>query len=1202
MTNSTPSVETILAQAVEIAAPAERRAFVDAACAGDVELQRRVERLIANHFRAGDFLERPAVAMGRDEAAVREAARDRASATGIDRDADGDRHPACPPPSTADETGDFAPGGAAETTTQGSEEGRGPRPAAGGATPRPWPAIPGYELVKKLDQGGMGVVYLARQTGLNRLVAVKMIRAGGQARPEHFVRFRIEAEAVARLRHPHILQIFDIGEVDGLPYFSLELLEGGSLDERLAGTPQPGRQAAELMIVLGRAVHVAHEAGIVHRDLKPSNVLFTADGIPKITDLGLAKRMESDSRQTESVAIMGSPSYMAPEQARGHSRYVGPPADVYAMGAILYEMLTGRPPFKGETPIETVRQVVDDEVVPPSRLVPKVARDLETICLKCLNKDPSKRYTSALALADDLERLRDGETILARRTPALERGIKWARRRPLHAAGLAAAALVVLGLPLGAAYYEHETGRRAVGLMREGSRLEDEARSARSAAELSSVRVKLASLRDRLDREDPRRIEGLPRRIRVAVADVDRRFKDEQGREEKEKLDRAERQRLQEFFLLRYRAQLAAAEFELDPSSRQARLREAARLALAVYAGDPRAIDGDWSPADSLPEALSDAEKKRVAEGCYDLLLMLSQATTKPAVGLKVLDRASRLRPEPTAAYHLRRADCLARAGDRAGRTREERLAGDRSPVTALDHFLIGRERMGQRRWIEAIESLDRSLRLDPDQLAARLLLAIADVNVEPKRLGQARDHLDDCVRTQPELIELYLLRARVHGEEGNQALRRIESARPGDRPSLRRQAEAAFNAALDDYDIALKHLPSDDFRYVLLVNRGGMLLQAGRYEESLADLEAAVALRPALYHAHSTLGQLHQRTGRLDEASAAFGRAVERVEDPAARVALLRTRALLHADRRGATSVQRAAALHDLDEVLRLELPTAPERAEDQVNRARLFFGGGRFEAAFEASRDAIRLAPNHPAAHQLRISALMALKRYDEVLDSCDAYLVEGKPTVELLEIRGLARVARRSFSGAVADYTRALELRRDLDAATRSRLLNHRGWAYQFADAPRLALDDFEGSLALVQEQSAAHAGRGLARVRLGEWRAAVADAEAAIRLAHGDSSAGDGSRDDAQAEFNAARIYAQAVEYAAAEVGREGERAIARYRGYRARALGLLDRVLRTVTDPARREEILGDPALRPLRLAPTRATSRRRGTAADDTAR
>ena len=316
--------------------------------------------------------------------------------------------------------------------------------------PTDWPTIPGYDILQRLGEGGMGVVYKARHRGLNRLVALKMIRGGSQARADHLSRFRVEAEAVARLRHPNIIQIYDIGEADGLPFVALELLDGGSLDDRLAGTPQPGNQAAELMVTLARAVHVAHQAGIVHRDLKPTNVLYTSDGVPKITDFGLAKRIDSDDGQTESGQIMGSPSYMAPEQARGHSRNVGPPADVYALGAILYDMLTGRPPFKGETPMETVRQVLDDDPVTPSRLVPRVPRDLETICLKCLHKDPAKRYESAQALADDLERYLRGEPILARRTAVWERGAKWARRRPFAATLLALAATAILGGFLGA--------------------------------------------------------------------------------------------------------------------------------------------------------------------------------------------------------------------------------------------------------------------------------------------------------------------------------------------------------------------------------------------------------------------------------------------------------------------------------------------------------------------------------------------------------------------------------------------------------------------------------------------------------------------------------------------------------------------------------------------------------------------------------
>ena len=235
---------------------------------------------------------------------------------------------------------------------------------------------------------------------------------------------------------------------------SLELLEGGTLKDRLNGTPQAGRAAAELIATLAETIQAAHRVGIVHRDLKPSNILFSVEGVPKITDFGLAKRLGSDSDQTESGQVMGSPSYMAPEQAQGRAKDAGPTADVYSLGAVLYELLTGRPPFRGETPLATMHQVANDDPVPPSRLVPKVARDLETICLKCLEKNPHSRYDSAAALADDLQHYLNGEPIKARPTSSWERGIKWTRRHPVPATVMIAS--VVVGISLVVAYIRYQ--------------------------------------------------------------------------------------------------------------------------------------------------------------------------------------------------------------------------------------------------------------------------------------------------------------------------------------------------------------------------------------------------------------------------------------------------------------------------------------------------------------------------------------------------------------------------------------------------------------------------------------------------------------------------------------------------------------------------------------------------------------------------
>ncbi len=328
------------------------------------------------------------------------------------------------------------------------------------------PKVPGFEVLGELGRGGMGVVYLARQTLLNRKCALKMILAGEHAGPEAAVRFLAEAEAVARLSHPNVIRIHAIGEHEGSPYLELEYAEAGNLERRLDGKPWTVRQAVELVEALARGVAEAHRLGIVHRDLKPANVLLTREGVPKVTDFGLARCIGVDSGLTLAESIIGSPSYMAPEQAFGRAREAGPRADVYSLGAILYELLTGRPPFVGTNMYETLEQVRTADPVRPGRLVPGLPRDLDTIALECLHKDPARRFASAGDLADDLRRYLDGQPVRARRIGDFEWLWRWSRRHKAFAASMALVIVAMLGATAAALDFAYRTNREMAAALR----------------------------------------------------------------------------------------------------------------------------------------------------------------------------------------------------------------------------------------------------------------------------------------------------------------------------------------------------------------------------------------------------------------------------------------------------------------------------------------------------------------------------------------------------------------------------------------------------------------------------------------------------------------------------------------------------------------------------------------------------------------
>ncbi|MBN9523956.1 serine/threonine protein kinase [bacterium] len=441
--------------------------------------------------------------------------------------------------------------------------------------------MPGYEAVREIGRGGGGVVYLARQASLGRLVALKVLRADSAADPEVRRRFRAEAEAVARVRHPNIVQIHEIGEAGGQPYLALEYVPGGTLADRLAGAPLPPAEAAGLVELLARAVHSAHLRGVVHRDLKPSNVLLADEPgggplVPKVTDFGLVKRLDASGGSTATAAaaatatgvVVGTPSYMAPEQATGAA--VGPATDVYGLGAVLYEVLTGRPPFRGPTLLDTVMQVLADDPVAPRDLQPGLPRDLETVCLTCLRKSPARRYPSALALADDLRRFLDHQPVLARRTGVAARLAKWARRQPAQAVGLVLGAVLLAVLVV----YSVRLGWKQDEVEREAARSRAEEQAARDAV----AGFYTAVSENRLLREPG--MEGLRKELLGKAADFYREFA---GRQSDAPAARAE--------LARAHLRLAALTGDLgDPTE---------GIVLARRAGDEFRALSDEAPDDS---------------------------------------------------------------------------------------------------------------------------------------------------------------------------------------------------------------------------------------------------------------------------------------------------------------------------------------------------------------------------------------------------------------------------------------------------------------------------------------------------------------------------------------------------------------------------------------------------------------------------
>lgn len=741
------------------------------------------------------------------------------------------------------------------------------------------PEIPGYEVLAVLGRGGHGIVYRVRHLQLKRVAALKMLLTGQYATPAELARFMREAEAIAALQHPNIVQIYDIGEVDGRPYFTMELVGGGSLAQKLGGVPQPAREAASITEALANAIHTAHRAGIIHRDVKPANILLTADGTPKITDFGLARFFEGQPDVTLGPAKVGTPSYMAPEQVIGEPGTVGPSADIYALGATLYELLTGRPPFRADSSSETERQVLTQEPAPPSRLNARVARDLETICLKCLQKEPSRRYESAAALADDLERFWEDRPIRARPVGRAARVWRWSRRNP------AAAALVTMSLSLamtaiaGGIWFVQQRAEQRAAAVRHDAELHTEIATTLSQAASFRKGFHFQEARELLE-EASRRLEPTgpdDLRQRVAQCQVDLSLV--------EQLDAARFQRAlivggrfdplrpESFYASAFaRAGLgkpgdgtsmvaalvkhssASAEIvdalddwaSITPDrGRRKWLFDIARLAdpdpQRNLVRQPALWDNPGGRAQPIPELQADKISPRMATALARLIQMGGDDAIAPLVAVQ-----ARMPQDFWLNFELGIVSLRAHRQDDALGYARAALA--LRPQSSAAHNAVGLVLQEMGRVDEAIDQYHKALAIDPRY--AEALFNLGDLLRSQGKYDEAIGHFREALQTDPTLTEIYIDLGNTLQDEN-----RLDDAISAFRQAIRlspRDAKAHNNLAsvlrsqgrLDDAIAELRKATDIDPNYAVgQINLGEALWAKGQLEEGMGRIQQATRM-----------------------------------------------------------------------------------------------------------------------------------------------------------------------------------------------------------------------------------------------------------------------------------------------------------------------------------------------------------------------
>ena len=915
--------------------------------------------------------------------------------------------------------------------------GRAPAPYADGAA---LPSVAGYVVEEVLGRGGMGVVFRARHVRLNRVVAMKMALSGAYAGPHERERFQREAEAVAGLRHPNVVQIHDVGESEGRPYFTMELVDGGSLAQMLAGTPQPARRAAELVATLAGAVQAAHASGILHRDLKPSNILLTADGTPKISDFGLARRLDNEPGLTRTGTPVGTPSYMAPEQAGGKLSALGPATDIYALGAILYELLTGRPPFVAETASATLQQVLSDDAAAPSRLNARVPRDLETICLKCLRKEPEKRYGTARELADDLERFGRGEPVLARPIGAVELLHNWVKRRPAAAGLLVMVMLLVAGGAVAAStvYQQHkaararqrQTDREVRGILARGQELLEPGWRSHDLARVSEAETEGIRAAD-----IAQRIGASPLVQQEAEA-----FRNSSG----ELVQRARKNRLLLEELLDVSAPhdawlshrdeagwpIAMAQQSVDEQYAAAFRRWGLDVDASSVAGAAEALsrqpdlivqeliagldswmiarrlqkpaDGRWRHLYEVAELLDRNERHHMVRS----YLVTAEVTPPETIATLVASQGSLsaiweltrgdpwrrvqqirtvidVRTEPVLTVVLL-ARALASVGDVAGAETTLRQAAVARPdqVVLLDALGKLMLRQGGSRVEEAIGYF-RAVRGQRRHLGVALGSALLRAN----RISEAQELLQELMPGQPDNPAIFLFRGKL-------AIRQKQYA----------QAETALRKAIDlSPEFAEAH-------YAL----GCSLSCQLKYAQAEQCYRKAIALKANFPEAHTNLGHVLFEQQKPEGTEASCRKAIEL--DP--------NLAIAYIDLGSSLIVQNK--FEEGAKLLRQAIALAPDLAAAHCNLSSALSGLRQYRLAEDASRKAIELQPDLPEAH-LNLGRALAGQEQHLAAETIYRKAIERWPHhAGAYSHLGMALADRGQFREGEAMLRKAIEIR--------------------------------------------------------------------------------------------------------------------------------------------------------------------------------